>query len=244
MDDRDSTFSNERLYKPQRDIVYAVCKFVNPDVSENDIRSFWNQISNQRKLSDINYVKLEPIKGLSLRSICALLKMIDMLSNNVTFKYNPKEIIQKRINSIDTLIECLDYYIDFSAEEKMMFLFLDQNMRVKQLKLAGFTDVSSCYYATKDFVRLVIDNSPSKIIVLHTHPNGEINPSNADIKATHSIVQIANKHNSDVLEHFIFSRDRNNLYFNTFLHPRKEYLSGKTLHEISAMPKKKIPPLT
>jgi DNA repair protein RadC len=87
--------------------------------------------------------------------------------------------------------------------ETMVVLLLNTRRKIKGhvLVSTGTLDTILCH--PREVFRPAIVASASAIILMHNHPSGESNPSEADIKVTRDLIRAGQMLRIDVLDHVI-----------------------------------------
>ncbi len=109
---------------------------------------------------------------------------------------NSKDIYDLAIREIfnpDTLEHC----------ESFMMIILNRNNRVLGWKKIGQGGISGTVADTKIILQTAILGNACAIILLHNHPSGNTQPSDADIKLTQNIKHAAYYNDIQLLDHVI-----------------------------------------
>lgn len=64
-------------------------------------------------------------------------------------------------------------------------------------------DLNSSIVHAREVFKVAIENSSAKIILLHNHPSGNLEPSNEDIRITKKFVEIGKLMDIQVIDHII-----------------------------------------
>ena len=106
-------------------------------------------------------------------------------------------------------------------KEHFYVMHLDVKSRVKMVELVSLgTLESSLVHPRETFRRAIVAGSVS-IIVAHNHPSGEVEPSDADTKTTHSLFEAGKILGITLLDHVIFANDK----FFSFRENREEKIT-------------------
>lgn len=109
---------------------------------------------------------------------------------------NSKDIYKLAISEMfnpDTLEHC----------ENFMVMILNRNNRVLGWKKIGQGGISATVADTKIILQTAILGNASAIILLHNHPSGNTQPSDADVKLTQNIKHAAHYNDIQLLDHVI-----------------------------------------
>ena len=93
------------------------------------------------------------------------------------------------------------------TESQEIFVVLHLNTKCKIIghHLVSLGTLDSCLAHSRDIFRAAILNNSHSIILMHSHPSGDTNPSDADIKITRKIKEAGELLGIEVLDHVIVS---------------------------------------
>ena len=94
----------------------------------------------------------------------------------------------------------------FSDKEQFRILFLDKRNQVitDEVQQVGTVDHTPVY--PREVVKRALELSATAVILVHNHPSGDPTPSDADIKMTKAIVDIAKPLGISVHDHIIVGK--------------------------------------
>ena len=93
-------------------------------------------------------------------------------------------------------------------KEHFYVMHLDVKSRVKMVELVSLGTLDrSLVHPRETFRRALVAGSAS-IIVAHNHPSGEVEPSDADTKTTHSLFEAGKLLGITLLDHIILVNDK------------------------------------
>ena len=87
--------------------------------------------------------------------------------------------------------------------ECLAVLILNTRRRVKGHHLVSIGSQDSLLVAPRDIFRLAIVTSACAVLVMHNHPSGQSEPSEADIRVTRDLVRAGQLLKLEVLDHVI-----------------------------------------
>jgi DNA repair protein RadC len=95
----------------------------------------------------------------------------------------------------------------FADKEHFRILFLDKRntLIADELQQTGTVDHTPVY--PREVVKRAIELAATAVILVHNHPSGDPTPSNADIRMTRQIVEIATTLGIEVHDHIIVGRN-------------------------------------
>jgi DNA repair protein RadC len=87
--------------------------------------------------------------------------------------------------------------------EEFWCLALASNLKLIEIKLLFRGTVDFCTIHPRDIFRFGCATNASKLIVAHSHPSGDKNPSTVDVEITHRLVQISQLIEIPIIDHLI-----------------------------------------
>ena len=104
--------------------------------------------------------------------------------------------------------QCVNYFltkIGIKEQEESYALFVDDNYKLKKVVLLSVGDLHSITLDRVELSKKLTSGTTKKFILIHTHPNGSVEPSGADLKATSSIMSITYVLGMEMLDHIIIN---------------------------------------
>lgn len=116
----------------------------------------------------------------------------------------------RELTTLSSWAALLDYCrvaMAFNDREEFRVLYLDKKNKVlaDEVHQVGTIDHTPVY--PREVVRRALELSATALILVHNHPSGDPAPSQADIKMTKQIVEIAAPLGITVHEHLIIGRN-------------------------------------
>ena len=95
----------------------------------------------------------------------------------------------------------------FAEKEQLRLLFLDKRnaLIADEVQQSGTVDHTPVY--TREVVKRALELSATAIILVHNHPSGDPTPSQADIRMTKEIADVAKPLGIAVHDHIIVGRE-------------------------------------
>jgi DNA repair protein RadC len=119
-----------------------------------------------------------------------------------------KSAIEKRnvLGSWASLIEYCRTAMAFEEKEQFRILFLDKKNQLlaDEVQQRGTVDHTPVY--PREIVKRALELSATAVILVHNHPSGDPQPSQADLKMTRDIIDIASPLGIVVHDHVIVAR--------------------------------------
>jgi DNA repair protein RadC len=111
------------------------------------------------------------------------------------------------LSSWSSVIDYCRAAMAFETREQFRILFLDKRnaLVADEVQQTGTVDHAPVY--PREIVRRALELSATALILVHNHPSGDPTPSQADIRMTREIVDIAKPMGIAVHDHIIVGRD-------------------------------------
>lgn len=152
-------------------------------------------------LININYKTLKNIKGIGEVKAITILSAIEF----------GKRVLNKI--SLDICIKSsLDIYnmvkfdLENELQEKFMVIYLDTRNYVILKKILFMGTVNHSSVTARDVFREGVKNNAAKMILVHNHPAGTVNPSFDDISLTNIFIKLGKMMEIIVLDHIIVGK--------------------------------------
>lgn len=163
-----------------------------------------NRFGSLRKVIDASAQELITEKGIKDRTATLLILIRELYLFLIE-----QRTIRKKISSHRDL---LDYFKDFLKTEKKEFfgvVLLDTGNNILNEKIAeyqqGTVDQAPVY--VREIAEAALRYKATRVIIVHNHPAGTPNPSQADIKVTKRIKESLNLLDIELLDHIIVAGD-------------------------------------
>ena len=111
------------------------------------------------------------------------------------------------LSSWSAVLEYCRTAMAFSDTERFRILFLDKRNALIADEVQGTGTVDHTPVYPREVVRRALELASTAVILVHNHPSGDPTPSQADIRMTREIVNIAQPLGISVHDHIIVSRD-------------------------------------
>lgn len=208
-------------------LTYAI-----PRKNTNDIaHNLLNKFGSLQNVVEASATELKKINGIG-DNATLFLASLGQFSNMI--KSTGKASSTFLIN-VDTCVKYFRANYDIGNTEKLYILCL--NAMGKLIKTEIFDGSCNALVINKQaFTSMLIDENVGSIIVFHTHPDGEVKPSDEDLQATQSLMDICALLGVYFADHIIFNErehysmmrnTKDELKFNT----NNSYLKHTTLRQ-------------
>lgn len=162
------------------------------------------KIEDINNLENININTFNDIKGLGKIKTIELIAAIE-LGRRIFLKKGKKEIII--YNQADNIFNDNLYLFKSRKQEYFYCLYLDNKNKLIERKLLFMGTINRSIVHPREIFKEAYLTSASKIICLHNHPSGDINPSMEDVKLTKSLIEIGKLQGIEIADHIIIGDD-------------------------------------
>ncbi|RFB79001.1 RadC family protein [Methylovirgula sp. 4M-Z18] len=147
--------------------------------------------------------RLTEIKGIG-ESVATDLKIVATAATRLT-----KGAIRERIElgRSQTVLDYCRAKMAFAEREEFRVLFLDRKNMLIADEVQGVGTVDHTPVYPREVIKRALELSASAIILVHNHPSGDPEPSQADIRLTQQISVIAQSLGISVHDHLIVGRN-------------------------------------
>ena len=155
-------------------------------------------VDNIYELKDLTLNKLKTIEGIGNVKAIKLLSAIE-LGKRV---YNDKTYIKIKLNSALKVYEFIKD--EFSDNQEYFYaIYLDTKNNFIDKKLLFIGTINKSIVHPREIFKYAYLLSASKIICVHNHPSGEIEPSKEDILLTKNLIEISLIQGISIIDHII-----------------------------------------
>lgn len=91
-------------------------------------------------------------------------------------------------------------------QEHFLIICLNSQKEVTKKKIVAIGSVDSCNIHQRDVFREAVRSNAAAIIVVHNHPSGHTDPSDADVKTTENLIKSSEILGIPLLDHIIVGK--------------------------------------
>ncbi len=157
-------------------------------------------------LAKMELPQLLKIKGIGHAKALSLMAAFELGRRREQLAPHQKESIQ----SSKDAFRSIQGKINDLAHEEFWVIYLNRSNRIQDRVMISLGGISGTVIDVRIIMRHAIEKSSSALILVHNHPSGNKNPSEADIKITEKIKNAAISLDIQVLDHLIIA---DNTYF-------------------------------
>lgn len=155
-------------------------------------------------LQNVTIHELMQIKGISIAKGLEILACLE-LSKRISYD---EMCEQFSIEHPASLIEWMNKKIGFANQEHFFVLFLDTANKIIGFKELFVGLLNSCNVGAKEIFKEAISRNSAKILLVHNHPSGQIEPSVEDQRVTMQLMDVADVCKIPILDHIIVGQNR------------------------------------
>ena len=142
--------------------------------------------NNLSELTNINLEELTQIKGIKKAKALEILACFELCKRitmtNVEEKFS--------INHPLVLIHWLNAQIGYLEQENFLVIFLNSKNEIITYKNMFVGLQNSCNVSVREVYTQALRINASKILLVHNHPSGKVEPSKEDIQVTERFVKV------------------------------------------------------
>jgi DNA repair protein RadC len=146
---------------------------------------------------------LRMVKGVGPRTALLFALIKDLLSYCLKEKYQNRPLMAHRAD----VEEYLRFHFGPKKEEYVAALFLDTGHRVAATDILAEGTVNQCAIYPRSVIERAMRSGAASFILVHNHPGGGKDPSEADWSITHRLYEIGDLLEIPLLDHIIITRE-------------------------------------
>lgn len=150
-------------------------------------------------LKDISLEDLANIKGLGRVKSIQIKALVEFA---VRFS-KPSSIKKQAITSPEIVASILMNELKNESQEVIKTLILNTQNELMRIVTVTKGSANSSYVEVKDIFKDAIKSNASKIILVHNHPSGQVDPSDADIALTERVKIAGELLSIELVDHVI-----------------------------------------
>lgn len=162
------------------------------------------ELDRPSSLLSITIEELMTIKGVGIAKACKIVASLELyrrLFNDLNYQKS-------------SIKDARDVYLMFEHElskldqEHFYCLYLDTKQKIIAKRRLFVGSLTATIINPRDVFKYAIRFNAPFLIFIHNHPSGDPTPSDADIKATHKLVQAASELGLKVIDHVVIGKKR------------------------------------
>ena len=129
------------------------------------------------------------------------------LVREIAARYGEKRILGQSFNSAKQVYEHFKIRLGTARQEEFHVLILDNKHRVIHEKMITLGTLNQSLIHPREIFAPAIELRAASIILVHSHPSGDVRPSNQDIEITKRLSEVGKLVGISVLDHVIIGDD-------------------------------------
>lgn len=134
----------------------------------------------------------------------ALVHLVGTLALQARKQNVPRKSLGSQVELLDYLYEAMGHL----QHEEFRVLYLNKQLHLIDdiVLFTGTIDEAAVY--PREIIKTALARGATALILVHNHPSGDPQPSNADILLTHQVQMVAEPLRIQVIDHIIIGADR------------------------------------
>ena len=155
-------------------------------------------------LSNVSLEELTSLKGIKQAKALEILACFE-LSRRIAYEQIEKKTV---IQNPKALIHWLNTQIGYQEQEHFMILFLNHKNEILTYKDMFIGLQNSCNVSAREVYTHALRINAAKIMLVHNHPSGSVEPSLEDIQVTDRFAAVGKLCGIECLDHLIVGQNR------------------------------------
>jgi len=155
------------------------------------------------QLADLPLSELQKIKGIGQAKAMQIAAIFE-LNKRIHFRRNEL----KKIQSAANVFEYMTGRIPDETKEHLFVLHLNTKNRVIRHENVSVGTLNASLIHPREVFKSAIRESAHSIILVHNHPSGDVEPSNADRQVTGILKQAGSILQIELLDHVIVGKEK------------------------------------
>ena len=156
-------------------------------------------------LKDVSFNSLKMIKGVGEVKAITIISAIEFGKRVCSTSY-----LVNQIKCGDDVYNLVKDDMENLLQEKFMVVFLDTKNNVIDKKVIFVGTVNNSSVTPRDVFREGVKLNSARMILIHNHPAGSVNPSYEDVYLTNEFIKLGRMMGISVIDHLIIGK--NNYY--------------------------------
>lgn len=155
-------------------------------------------------LEKMNMQELSEIRGISHVKAIELLACMELNKRMLYEKAMHEDVIQQP----EHIVQWLQKEIGPCSQEKFLAIYLDNSHHIISCQTMFVGTINMSHVYPRDILREAIKQSAVSMIIVHNHPSGSLEPSQADLQVTSLMIRTASLMGLKIDDHLIITQNR------------------------------------
>ncbi len=153
------------------------------------------------KLANITLEELKEVKGIGDAKAMQIVAIFE-LNKRLHYSRN----LNKKIQAARDVFEYMAGRVPDETKEHLFVLHLNTKNQIIKTELVSVGTLNAALIHPREVFKSAIKESSHAIILVHNHPSGDVEPSNADKQVTDLLKQASTVIQIDLLDHIIIGK--------------------------------------
>jgi DNA repair protein RadC len=153
------------------------------------------------KLPDVSIAELQQISGIGKAKAMQIVSVFE-LSRRINHSRN----LNRKIHAARDVFEYMEGRIPDGTKEHLFVLHLNTKNQIVKNELVSIGTLNASLIHPREVFKAAIRESSHAIILVHNHPSGDVEPSNADKQVTTLLKQAGAIIQIELLDHIIIGK--------------------------------------
>jgi DNA repair protein RadC len=153
------------------------------------------------RLATVTLGELQEVKGIGEAKAMQIVAIFE-LNKRLHYARN----LNKKIQAARDIFEYMAGRVPDETKEHLFVLHLNTKNQIIKTELAAVGTLNAALIHPREVFKSAIKESSHAIILVHNHPSGDVEPSNADKQVTDLLKQASNVIQIDLLDHIIIGK--------------------------------------
>jgi DNA repair protein RadC len=154
------------------------------------------------QLSDLSLAELQSVPGIGQAKAMQIIAVFE-LHKRLNYRRNQN----KKVQSAKDVFEYMNGRIPDEKKEHLFLLHLNTKNQIIKHEVISVGTLNASLIHPREIFKAAIKESAHAIILVHNHPSGDVEPSNADKQVTGILRQASTILQIDLLDHVIVGND-------------------------------------
>lgn len=114
---------------------------------------------------------------------------------------------QMKLDTPEKAAKAMSAFLGDMDREHVIVCCIGNDSKPTYIQIAGIGTINACLVSVPEIFKTAILSNASGILLFHTHPSGETNPSREDIAITRKIQEAGNMLDIPLQDHIILGAD-------------------------------------
>ncbi|MBT4641879.1 MAG: JAB domain-containing protein [Deltaproteobacteria bacterium] len=164
--------------------------------------------SDRELLSELLEIPEQEMRGDTIPDLLDSIpdERVDLV-REIACRYGEKRIVGQSFDSARQVYDHFKIRLGTARQEEFHVLILDNKHRVVEEKMITLGTLNQSLIHPREIFAPAIELRAASIILIHSHPSGDVQPSNQDIEITKRLSKVGEIMGIKVLDHVIIGED-------------------------------------